>query len=311
MRVSRTRPWNDRQGGAISQFLVHHEMSLSCSVLWCCRRRSEDSTRSVDSMMVRLVVRPDGISTLSSEGSGETAPVQVMGRQGQGEPSMRLSGGSGGTRRKASAHLNGSQDSHSANDEGRHGSSNSSSTDCGTDLKEGSPVRDPCSQSTQKSPVEHVSNSLDKDAQQRDGSPAEANEHDVGSSGQDAGSAGQDPGSGQEESGQELQREVSSGNASMTSSVTNTDMALYEDLDALQDEPSALGDLSSEEEEDASVAAERLKLGHFPVEVGPPTCPVKPANRFRPPVSMSGVVRTILLKREACLKGWHARLAPQ
>ena len=126
-----------------------------------------------------------------------------------------------------------------------------------------------------------------------------------------AGSAGQDPGSGQEESGQELQREVSSGNASMTSSVTNTDMALYEDLDVLQDEPSALGDLSSEEEEDASVAAERLKLGHFPVEVGPPTCPVKPANRFRPPVSMSGVVRTILLKREACLKGWHARLAPQ
>ena len=34
--------------------------------------------------MVRLLVRPDGISTLSSEGSGETAPVQVMGRQGQG-----------------------------------------------------------------------------------------------------------------------------------------------------------------------------------------------------------------------------------
>ena len=69
-------------------------------VLWCCRRRSEDSTRSVDSMMVRLLVRPDGISTLSSEGSGETAPVQVMGRQGQGGTSMRLSGGSGGTQRQ-------------------------------------------------------------------------------------------------------------------------------------------------------------------------------------------------------------------
>ena len=180
---------------------------------------------------------------------------------------MRLTGGSGGTRRKASARLNGSQDSNGLNDEEQHRSSNSSSKDGGLDLKEGSPVTDTCSQRTQEPLLEQISDIRDQDPQQCNGSLAEANEHDASSSGQDAGSAGQDPGTGEEDSAPELQREVSSGNASMTSSVTNTDMALYEDLDALRDEPSALGDLSSESEEDASVAAERLKLGHFPVEV--------------------------------------------
>ena len=91
-----------------------HTTESSAERCGCCRRRSEDSTRSVDSMMVRLLVRPDGVSTLSSEGSGETAPVPVTLHQGQGqgEFSMRLSGGAGGSQKGASAHLDGSHASH-------------------------------------------------------------------------------------------------------------------------------------------------------------------------------------------------------
>ena len=220
-------------------------------------------------MMVRLLVRPDGISTLSSEGSGETAPVPVMIRQGQGERSMRLSGGAGGSPRGGSAYLNGSYDSHGVREELQHCSSSSSSKDSGLEPKDGSAPTGALSRKSPEPPAGNGTESLDSDSQLCNGSPAEADEHSADSE-QAASDAGQDLGTGQDRSAPELQHEVTLGNTSVTSSVTNTDMALYEDLETLQDESSALGDLSSESEEDAAVAAERLKLGHFPVEVGPP-----------------------------------------
>ena len=266
------------------------QQSPVLNAVGCCRRRSEDSTRSVDSMMVRLLVRPDGVSTLSSEGSGETAPVPVTLRQGQGqgEFSMRLSGGAGGSQKGASAHLDGSHDSHGGREEFQHSSSSSSSKDSEAEPKVGTPPAGTCSQALgPETPAGDGTDSLDKDAHLCNGCQAEADEHSAGSSGQDPGSAGQDSDSGQDTSAPELQREVSLGNASATSSVTNTDMALYEDLDTLRDEPSALGDLSSESEEDAAIAAERMKLGQFPVEVGT-TTPAPQACQAR--VAVSGLL---------------------
>lgn len=264
--------------------------------------------------MVRLVVRQDGgVSTLSSEGSGETAPVQVMGRQGQGEPSMRLSGGSGGTERNDSARLNGSHGSQGASDAGQDSSSRSSK-DSETDLKESSVFTGKRSQGNPEPAAGNGNDRLDTGLQQRNGAAAEVDEHDADSNGQDSGTAGQDLGSGQDEPAPELQREVSLGNTSATSSMTKTDMALYEDLDGLQNEPSALGDLSSESEEDAAVAAERLKLNQFPVKVHP-LCSALSSYQCRHCEASLHLQLALCVcahaPAEACSNGYLARLAPE
>ena len=222
---------------------------------------------------------------------------------------MRLSGGSGGTRRDDSACLNSSHASHGASDEGQECSSRSSK-DSDTDPRESSSVTGACSQGTAELPAGNGQECPDTGLQQSNGSAAAADEHDAGSSGQDSGTLGRDLGSGQDEPAPELQRVVSLGNTSVTSSMTNTDMALYEDLDGLRDEPSALGDLSSESEEDAAVAAERLKLGHFPVEVHSPYSALSP-HQHQHRVSGFFALTACIVCASSCSSRRHARLATE
>ena len=239
--------------------------------------------------MDRLIVQRDSADRPSSEGSGEIAPV--IGGQGPGEPSMRLVGGSGGPGQGDSAHMNGSRDSSGAHDdeEQRHSSSRVSvpelSNDSSATSKRKHKLASPPTanetesldselrQGSKSGPRDDKPDINDTDqglysASQQDSKSEEgADKPDEDNSGDDASSPGQGLGSGQDGAALDLQREVSLGSASAASSTPATDAALYEGLNSLQGEPSALGDLSSESEEDAAVAAERLKLGQFPVEV--------------------------------------------
>ena len=123
-------------------------------------------------------------------------------------------------------------------------------------------MRAPASTGTAGSPEGDAIDKQHEDSRQHSllVSVGEADEN--GSNGQTE----QDSGSKQE-LGEELQQMRSLGSASVASSTASVDARLYEGLDSLQGEPSTMGDLSSESEEDAAVAAERLRLGDLDVKV--------------------------------------------
>ncbi len=221
---------------------------LSTAVV--CRRQSQESSRSVDYSLA-----PQDGPDLPREGSGETVPA--LSWQKRREQRMRLLGGGQDTWQGDSAQTNGSHDSH-ADDDAQHDSSSKASK---PELGKAGSAPNAGSKALVKPSKSGRTDGLDPESQ-------EASGHEADFYTQLMGRDGQDLGSGQDEA-PELQSKVSLGSVSATSSVTDADVALYEGLDSLQDEPSAMGDLSSESEEDAAVAGERLKLGHFPTEVHP------------------------------------------
>ena len=205
---------------------------------------------------------PSSTSTavLLREGSGESFPEHAW--TGSGQPSARLLGGGEGTRQSDARHTNGFSSHRSSNmdHESMHQSSVSKavlgkgSSDTGTHA--------PASTGTTGSPDGDLVDRQQEDSSQHSilVSEAEGGENDSKAQ------AGQDP-SSKQELGEELQQEHSLGSASMASSTASIDARLYEGLDSLQGEPSTMGDLSSESEEDAATAAERLRLGDFDVKV--------------------------------------------
>ena len=222
-----------------------------------------DSTRSMDCGMPPC---SSSSVALLREGSGETSPP--LGCQpgcpqpGYGQPAMRLLVGGADTWEGDMLHANGSSGwTHLGHDAQQKGSSSSSS------------------QPTLGKTVLDVSTQQRAAADATDAAAGVGLDSANGRAQQDAFSgaesaqpgaevAGEGLGTGQDE-GQDLVRETSLGSISQASSVTNADVALYDSLDALRGEPPTMNDLSSESEEDAVVAAGRLKLCEFPVEVRP------------------------------------------
>ena len=221
-----------------------------------------DSTRSMDCGM------PPSSSNnvaLLREGSGETSPPLSWQPRCPGPgcgPAMRLLGGGADTWEGDMLHVNGSSGwIHLGHDAQQKGSSRSSSQPT-----LGKTVPDASTQ--QKAAADATDAAGGAGCDSANGG-AQQNAHSAAKSAErGAEVAGQALGTGQDE-GQDLVRETSLGSISAASSVTNADMALYDSLDTLRGEPSTMNDLSSESEEDAVVAAGRLKLGDYPVEVRP------------------------------------------
>ena len=228
---------------------------LSTAVV--CRRQSQESSRSVDYSLA-----PQDRPELPREGSGETVPA--LSWQMRREQRMRLLGGGEDTLQGDSAQMNGSHDSH-ADDEAQHHSSSQASN---PELSKAGSAPNTGSKALVNPSKSERTDGLTPDSQEDSGSAAEASGYEADLNRQLMGRDGQDLGRRQDEA-PELQSKVSLGSVSATSSLTDADVALYEGIDSLRDEPSAMGDLSSESEEDAAVAGERLKLGHFPTEVHP------------------------------------------
>lgn len=221
-----------------------------------------DSTRSTDCGMP-----PSSSSNvaLPREGSGETSPP--LGWQpgcpepGCG-PAMRLLGGGADTWEGDMLHVNGSSGwTHLGHDAQQKGSSRSSSQPTlGKTVPDASTQQKAAADATDAARGAGC-DSANGGAQQDAHSAAESAERGAEVAGQALGTA--------QDEGQDLVRETSLGSISAASSVTTADMALYDSLDTLRGEPSTMNDLSSESEEDAVVAAGRLKLGDHPVEVRP------------------------------------------
>ena len=228
-----------------------------------CRGSSEKGTRSTSCRLPsNSAALPSATSTalLLREGSGESFPEP--GWTASGQPSARLLGGGEGTCQSDSRHTNGFSSHCSGNLD--HASMHQSSVSKAVPGK-GSPdpgMHAPASAGTTRLPEGDGRDEQQKDSKQHSILVSEAEAGKDGSSLQTR----QDPGSRQE-LGEELQQEHSLGSASMASSTASIDARLYEGLDSLQGEPSTMGDLSSESEEDAAVAAERLRLGDFDVKV--------------------------------------------
>ena len=200
-------------------------------------------------------------AVLLREGSGESFPEPTW--TGSGQPSARLLGGGEGTCQPDSRHTNGFSSHCSSNMDqgGMHQSSGSKAVPGKGSSNSGMHV--PASAGSTGLPQGNVKDKQQEDSRQHSILVSEAEAGKDGSSLQ----TGQNAGSKQE-LGEELQQEHSLGSASMASSTASIDARLYEGLDSLQGEPSTMGDLSSESEEDAAVAAERLRLGDFDVKVG-------------------------------------------
>ena len=205
---------------------------------------------------------PSATSTavLLCEGSGESFPEPSWTASGQ--PSARLLGGGEDTCQSDSRHTNGISSHCSSNVD--HASMHKSSISKAVPGKGSS---DPGMHAAVSAGTTWLPEGDDIDKQQKDSRQHSilVSEAEAGQNGSDA-QTGQDLGSRQE-LGEELQQEHSLGSASMASSTASIDARLYEGLDSLQGEPSTMGDLSSESEEDAAVAAERLRLGEFNVKV--------------------------------------------
>ena len=233
------------------------------SMLICCRGSVEGEARSSScSQPSDSVAMPSATDTavLLREGSGESRPEPSW--PGSGQPSPRLLGGGEDTCQSDARHTNGFSSHCSSNMD--HAAVHQSSVGKAV-LGKGS-----SSSSMHAAASTGMTGTSEGDAtdkQHKDGrqhsilvSEAEAGEKSRGAQ------PGQGPGCGQE-LGEELQQACSLGSASMASSTTSIDARLYEGLDSLQGDPSTMGDLSSESEEDATVAAERLRLGDFDVKV--------------------------------------------
>ena len=236
---------------------------LFVSMLMCCRRCSEKRVRSMscglpsDSAAMRSA---SATAVPLSEGCGESWPEP--GWTGSGQPSPRLLGGGGDTSQADTRHTNGL--SSSCSSEVGHASLHQSSVGKAVPGKGSSDLsmHAPTSAGATEPPEGDTTDKQHTDSGQHNILLSKAEAGKSSSNGQ----IGQDPGSGQELC-KELQRERSLGSASVASSATSFDTRLYEGLDSLQGEPSIMEDLSSESEQDAAVAAERLRLGDFDVKV--------------------------------------------
>ena len=227
----------------------------------CCRRSSEEGARSIScGLRSDSAAVPSATSTavLLREGSGESFPEPSW--TGSGQPRARLLGGGEDACQSDARRTNGFSSHCSSNM--HHASMHQSSAGKAV-LGKGSSIpgmHAAASAGTTRLPEGDVIDGQQKDSKQHSILVSEAGENSS------TAQTGQDPGSKQE-LGDELQQEPSLGSASVVSSTTSIDARLYEGLDSLQGEPSTLGDLSSESEEDAAVAAERLRLGDFDVGV--------------------------------------------
>ena len=203
---------------------------------------------------------PSATSTalLLREGSGESFPEP--GWTVSGQPSARLLGGGEGTCQSDARHTNGFSSHCSSNMD--HASMHQSSISKAVPGSEDPGMHAPASAGSTGLPEGDVEIKQQDNSRQHSILVSEAEAGKDGSSPQ----TGLDPGSKQG-LGEELQQEHSLGSASMASSTASLDARLYEGLDSLQGEPSTMGDLSSESEEDAAVAAERLRLGDFDLKV--------------------------------------------